>query len=127
MLAHCVTLRTRAVRVQQTADCRQIAFVKLRNAGADLRDAAQKLVTGHARVDGGHELMPFVSRLVKVGMADAAKQDFDLHVMFGGIAARNRPGHQPRCRAIRGVRFCFLAGQELRLLRRWEVRVRQVR
>ena len=56
---------------------------------ADLGDAADNLVARHDRVDRGHDGAPLVAHLVEVGVADAAEEDFDLHVAFGRLAARD--------------------------------------
>ena len=61
--------------------------LNLVTAGADLGDAADDFMAGNAGIDGGHEAAPLVAGLVKVGVADAAEEDFDLHVVVGGIAA----------------------------------------
>ena len=45
---------------------------------------------GNAGVDGGHHTAPLVADLVQIGVADAAKQNFDLHVVFRRIAPRDR-------------------------------------
>ena len=45
-----------------------------------------------AGVDCRHDTAPFVADLMEIGVADAAEQDLDLHVGFGGIAARDRRG-----------------------------------
>ena len=43
-------------------------------------------------------------------MADAAEEDFDLHVVFGWIAPRDRGGGQRRCRTGSGVSFRLVHG-----------------
>ena len=50
-------------------------------AEPDLCHAADNLVTGHARIYGRHHAAPLVARLVKIGVADAAEQNLDLHVV----------------------------------------------
>ena len=56
---------------------------------ADFGDTPDDLMAGDNRVDGGHELAPLVADRMKIGVADAAEQDFDLHVAFGWIATRD--------------------------------------
>ena len=51
-----------------------------------LGDTADDFVAGNAGVNGGHQATPLVASLVEIGVADAAKQDFDLHVVFSRIA-----------------------------------------
>lgn len=40
---------------------------------------------GTAGIHGGHNA-PFIAAIVKVGMADAAEQNFDLNVTIAGVA-----------------------------------------
>ena len=42
---------------------------------------------------------------MEIGVADAAEEDFDLHVAFGRIAPRNRGRGQRRCRTGSGISF----------------------
>ena len=86
-----------AVGVDQAADCGEVAGLELRHGGADLGDAADDLMAGDAGVDGGHDFPPLVAGLVEIGVADAAEEDFDLHVVIGGIAPRDRGGCELRC------------------------------
>ena len=55
-------------------------------------------------------LAPLVADLVEIGVADAAEEDFDLHVVFGRIASRDRGGGQRRCRTGGGVGFRLVHG-----------------
>ncbi len=50
-------------------------------------DSADDLVTWYAWVNRRHRVAPFIARLVKVGMADAAEQNFDPDIVFGGVPA----------------------------------------
>ena len=63
------------------------------------------LVARHARIDRGQHIVPLVTSVVKVGVADAAEENLDLHVAFGRVAAGNRGGGQRRGRAGGGVGF----------------------
>jgi len=71
----------------------------LETAERNLGDAAYDLMARNAGVDGRHNAAPLVAHLMKVGVADAAEKDFDLHVGFGRLAPRNRGGSKSRCRA----------------------------
>ena len=73
-----------------------VAGLEFGDGGADLGNAADDLVTRHARVDGGHETAPLIANLVEIGMADAAIQNFDLYVVFGWVAPRDRGEGQRR-------------------------------
>ena len=44
-------------------------------------------MTRDDRVGRGHELAPLVTDRMEVGVADAAEEDFDLHVPLGRISA----------------------------------------
>ena len=79
-----------AVGIDHAADCGEVAGLELRDRGADLGDAADDFMAGNARVDGGHHAAPLVADLVQIGVTDAAVENFDLHVVFGGIAPRDR-------------------------------------
>ena len=81
-----LALRAGAVGVDQAADCGQVARLELGHRRADLGDAADDLMARNNRIYRGHDAAPLVADLVDVGVADAAKQDFDLHVVLGGIA-----------------------------------------
>jgi hypothetical protein len=55
------------------------------------------LVAGDAGIDRGHDIAPLVTDLMKIGVADAAEENLELHVAFGRIAPWNRGGGQWRC------------------------------
>lgn len=61
---------------------------------ANLGDAADDLMTGDNRVDSGHNAAPLVTHRMKVGVADAAEEDFNLHIVFSWIATLDRGGGQ---------------------------------
>ena len=87
LLKASLALGAGAVGVDHAADRGEVAGLVLRNCRADLGDTADDLVAGDNRVDRGHELAPLVADRVQIGVADAAEQDLDLHVVFGWIAA----------------------------------------
>ena len=66
--------RAGAAGIDQAADGGEVAHLEFRDRAADLYDAADDFVAGHHRVDG---VVPFVARLVQVGVADAAIEDVD--------------------------------------------------
>ena len=109
-----LALRAGAVRIDQAADRGEVARLVLGDRRADLGDAADDLVARHDRVDRGHELAPLVADRMEVGVADAAEEDFDLHVAVGRIAPRDRGGGQRRGRAGGGVGFRLVHGLMLR-------------
>jgi hypothetical protein len=48
-------------------------------------------MSGNAWIDSGYPA-PLVTDLVEVRMADTAKKDFDLNVVFARVAPRDRGG-----------------------------------
>ena len=84
-----MALRTGAVRVHHAAHRGKITALELRDCGADFRDSAGNFVSRYAGVDSGHHAAPLVADLVQIGVADTAKQNFDLYVVFRRIAPRN--------------------------------------
>jgi hypothetical protein len=54
------------------------------------------------REDAGE---PVVLDLVKVRMADTAKQDIELNIMRADFTALEVPGRQIGCRRLRGISF----------------------
>ncbi len=101
-----LAFRAGAVRVHQAADCGEVARLELGDCGADLGDAADDFVAGHAGVDRGQETAPLIADLVEIGMADAAEQNLYLYVVFGWVAPRDRSEGQRRSRTSSGVGFC---------------------
>jgi hypothetical protein len=103
-----LALWTSAVRVHQAAHRGQVAGLELGNCGPNLGDAADNLVPRNAWIDGRHHAAPLIARLVKIGVADAAEENLDLHVVVGGIAPRDRGGSKRRCCAGNGEGFCLV-------------------
>ncbi len=89
LLEASLALGTGAVGIDQTANCGEVSSFELGDSGADLGHAADDLMAGNDGVNGGHEFAPLISHRVKVGMADAAEQDFDLYIVFGWFAPRD--------------------------------------
>ena len=75
-----------AVRIDQAADRGEVAGLVLGNCRADLGHTADDLMARDNRVNRGHDTRSTRCGLVKIGVADAAEQDFDLHVAFRRIA-----------------------------------------
>ena len=85
---------TGAVGVHHATNRDEIAWLVLGNAGTDLGYTADDLMAGNDWIVRRHELAPFVANRMKVGVANATKKDFDLHVAVHGIAPRNCCGGQ---------------------------------
>ena len=108
LLQALLALGAGAVGVDHAADGGEVAGLEFGYGGADFGDAADDLVAGNAGVDGGHHAAPLIARLVKVGVADAAEENLDLHIVLGWIAPRDRGGCKRRCRTGSGVSFCVV-------------------
>ena len=65
------------------------------------RSVSARLVFGDTGIDRGHDITPLVTNLMKIGVADAAEENLDLHVALGRIAPWDR---------VRGERRCFTGG-----------------
>jgi energy-converting hydrogenase Eha subunit B len=62
-------------------------------------------MAGDDGVNSRQEAAKLVADVMEIGMADAAEQDLDLHVVFGWIASRDRGGGQRRRRTGSGISF----------------------
>ena len=96
---------TEAVGGNHAADCGEVARLELGHRRADLGDAADDFVAGHAGVDRGHETAPLIANLVEIGVADATEQNLYLYVVFGWVAPRDRSEGQRRSRTDSGISF----------------------
>ena len=105
-----LALGTGAIGIDHAADRGEVAGLELGHRGADPGDTADDLMAGNARVDRRHDVVPLVTDLVEIGVADTAEEDLDLHVVFGRIPALNRRGGERRCRTRSGVSFRFVHG-----------------
>src|SRR6266576_4407916 len=76
-----------AVGVDHATHRDKIACLVLGNGRTDLGYTADDLMAGNDWIVRRHELAPFVANRVKVGVANATKKNFDLHVALGGIAS----------------------------------------
>src|ERR1051326_8294180 len=106
-------LRTRSVRVHQTADRSEAAGFELGNCGSDAGDAPNDLVPRHARINRGYEGLPLVAYRVQIGVTNTAKEDFDEYVVLGRIAPRDRSSCHRRCGTGSRVGFCVEHGLTL--------------
>jgi hypothetical protein len=103
LLKASLALVTGPVGIDHAADRGEVAGRELRDCGADFGDTADDLMARDAGVDSGHDPAPLVTDLMEIGVADTAEEDFDLYVVFSGIAPRNRGGGKRRCRTGSGV------------------------
>src|ERR687888_2462101 len=65
------------IGVNQTADCSNVAGLKLGDCRADLSDTANDLMSRKKWIDSGHRA-PLGTNGVQVRVADTAEKDFDL-------------------------------------------------
>jgi hypothetical protein len=77
----CLALFTLFTAVDHTADADQVAHVESRDLIADGGHLADDFMSRHARIE---RTGPFRSRLMKVGVADAAVIDGNLHIVGPG-------------------------------------------
>src|SRR5205823_7447821 len=108
LLKSSFALWTCTVRIDQAANRDEVARFVFGNCRADLHDATDDLVAGHNRVHSGHELAPFVAHRMQIGVADAAKENVDLHVALRRIASRDYSRGQWRCFTDSRVSFRFV-------------------
>jgi len=87
-----LALAAGAIGIDQAADRGEIARPEPGDSGTDPGDTAEDFMARHAGVDRRHDIVPLVTDQVQIGVADAAEQDLDLHVVFGWIAARDCRG-----------------------------------
>ena len=78
------------VGVDQTADRHKIPGLVLVDGGADICDAADDFMARNARVDRRHCITPLVTDLMQVRVADAAEENFYLHVAVGRVTSQYR-------------------------------------
>jgi hypothetical protein len=102
-----LTLVTVAVGVNQAADCSKVAGLELGDCRAYVGNTADDLVSGNAWIDSGHHA-PLVTDLVEVRVTDTTEKNFDLNVVFAGIAPRDRGGRKRRFRTCSSVSLCFI-------------------
>jgi hypothetical protein len=84
-LFHAIAAGTpRAAGIDHGADSGEVARLEKGRFSASLGHPADDFMSRKARVD---RVTPFVACLMKVGMANAAIENFDLDVLRPGIAA----------------------------------------
>src|SRR5204862_4557337 len=93
------------IRINHAADRSEVAGFVLGNCRADLGHTADDLMAGDDRIVSGHELAPLVADRMQIGVADAAKQDLNLHVAVSWIATLDFGGRQWRCFTGSGISF----------------------
>lgn len=96
-----------AVRVDHATDPNMITWFEASDIRPDAYHATDNFMARHYRVN---TVAPLVTDMVEIGVADTAEQDFDLNVVFGWIAPRDRGGSKRRCRTGSGVSFGVVHG-----------------
>ena len=105
LLQACLAFGAGAVGIDQATDGGEIPNFELSCRRADPGYAPDDLMTGDARINCGHYVVPLVAGLMEVRVAHAAKEDFDLHVVIDWLAARDCGGRELRSCARSGVSF----------------------
>jgi hypothetical protein len=88
LLKTSLTLLAVTVGVNQAAHCGKVPCLEFGDCCADFGHTADDLMSGNTGIDGGHRA-PLVTDLVEVGVADTAKKDFDLNIVFTWITPRD--------------------------------------
>jgi hypothetical protein len=107
LLESILTLVAVTVGVNHAADCSNVAWLEFGDCRADLGDTADDLMSRNAWIDSGHRA-PLATDLVKVRVADTAKKDFNLNVVFARIAPRDHGGGKRRFCTIRSISLGFI-------------------
>src|SRR4051812_7575951 len=99
-----------AVRIHHTTDSCELAGFELGDSGADFCDSPHDFMAGNAWINRRQSINPLISHLMEVGMANAAVQNFDLHIVLGWIAPVNLGECQRRSRRGGGICFALVHG-----------------
>jgi hypothetical protein len=91
-----------AAAIHHAADADDLAGLEFLHIAADGGDLADYFVAGHG---GKLHTMPFAARGMQVGMADAAIQNFQRHVLGARRTAVNGIGRQRRGGRLGGISF----------------------
>ena len=86
MFEACLTVVTGSARIHHTADSNEIALFEFSDFETGSGNATYDFMSRNTRING---VVPFIACLVKVGMADATEEDFNLHVAVRWIASRD--------------------------------------
>ena len=104
LLKASLTLGACAVGVNHAAYCSEVAGFELGDCGANLGDTTNDLMSGDAWIDSRYAAVaPLVSYCMEVRMADTAKENFDLNIVFARLTPRNSTGGKGRFRSCSGV------------------------
>src|SRR5205085_3138590 len=95
------------IRVNHAADCSNIAWPKLGDCRSNLSDTANDLMSRNAWIDSRRRA-PLATDGVEVRVADTAEKDFDLNIIFTGIAPRNRHGSKRRFSTRSSISLRFI-------------------
>ncbi|KAG1260497.1 hypothetical protein G6F65_015042 [Rhizopus arrhizus] len=86
--------------IHHAAHAGVVARLELGDVLAHLGDAADDFVAGHHRIDG---VAPIAARLMQIGMADAAVEDVDQHIVVAGFAPGETERNERGIGAVGGV------------------------
>ena len=97
------TSGTDATGIHHTPDRGKVTFFEFRYGPAGFHHPADDLVPGNTGINRRHRVLPFVSDLVQIGMADAAIQDIDLQVLRPRLTPTNCERRHAGGRASRRI------------------------
>lgn len=86
-----LAVRAIQIRIHHAAHAGEIARLEASDRGANFGHATDDFMTRHG---GKLSESPLVAGVVKIGVANAAVEDLDLHITLGGISAGNAGGCQ---------------------------------
>jgi hypothetical protein len=76
--------------MHHAANRRKVSRLEFTDARANSGNMSDNFVSGNAGIHGRHYRPPLIANLMKVRVAYPAEEDFDLHILFGWIAPRDR-------------------------------------
>src|SRR5690606_2294243 len=107
LLLAALTTRTFATRIDKASDAGNVANLEFGDRIADLRNSAHDLVSGHERIIRRHRILPFILRLVNIGVANAREQNVDQDVVRADIASLKIEWCKISSRLVNRITFCF--------------------
>jgi len=102
-------VRAGAVGIDQTAHGGEISRFEFLDGGAGFHDSTNDFMARHAGIHSRHHVFPFIAYLMKIGVADSAVQNLDLHIVGSGLTALDGGRSKPRSGALRCVGLCRIS------------------
>ena len=105
------TIWAGAILIDHAAHGDKVARVVLGHCRANFCDTPDYLVTWNNWIIGGHELAPLVTHRMKIGVANAAEENLDLHIALCRLASRDYGGGQRRFLTRSGIGFRLVSSR----------------